>query len=81
MWKPTFSHGAGLGTIRTTSYKRSMERGKEGEREKEERKGRKGESRKESGHTRSFCDSSEEGLGSGRWLALHVAGVIAQASF
>ena len=21
MWKPTFSHGAGLGTIRTTDYK------------------------------------------------------------
>lgn len=58
-----------------------MDRGKEGEREREERKGRKGERRKEGGHTRSFCDSSEEGLGSGRWHALHLAGIIARSRY
>lgn len=45
-----------------------------------EGKGRKEGQRKEGGHTRSFCDSSEEGLGSERWHALHLARIIAQAS-
>lgn len=64
-------------TVRTTSYKRSMER--KGRREGKGRKKEGQEGReKERGWThRSFVVPSGR-TGSGRWLALHAAGIIAR---